>query len=204
MVVRQVRSSTWVGAVVALLALVYPAAARADSFTFDTEYQPNVINLYSNVPFSGSAISGLTGAWGSLGWGVTVDTSNFVQLVLPSGPSNPNGYGSLTPSGIFPNMLFNVGFNGTTSGNTSFAMDFQEVYWNTTTNTLVQGVSGSIDGSSAPGGYAPGTYGSVGPMSGGQPLYQGPVGPEPSSLLAFALALGCAAFVRRRRLLAAP
>jgi len=179
----------------ALAVFALSGTARAENVVFDTDYQPNIVNLWSNVPFV-SPTGGASG-FNTPGWEVHFNVSNpdFIQLFRPAGFGNT----AATP----PNpawLTYTQAFNGTVSTNPNFKMDWQEVYWNTTTNMLVEGFAGRIVSNGS--GFATGTYAAtpgLGPtMAGGAPLFIGPT-PEPSSLIAFGVGLGVLAVAKRRR-----
>lgn len=175
--------------------LALSGVARAENVTFGADTQPNVVSLWSNVPFTTP-----TGGAMSLppGWGVVFNAAqpNFIQL------QHSAGFGILNPTPAQGNawLTYIQGFNGLVSTNPAWRMDWQEVYWNTTTNTLVQGFAGRLQGSA--GGIVNGTYAAtpgLGPTTaGGAPLFIGPT-PEPSSMIAFGVGLAVVGLARRRR-----
>jgi hypothetical protein len=182
------RPSRVLAAFACLVALA--GSARAETISFNTDYQPDLVNLFSTVPFT--APSSLP-----TGWQFVFDPAspNFIQLWRPA------GFGILNPTppqGAW--LTYDQSFAGTVSTNPAFKMDWQEVYYNFATNSFVQGFAGRLESNGA--GFVNGTYAAtpgLGPTTaGGAPLFIGPA-PEPSSLVAFGVGLGVLGYVRRRR-----
>lgn len=190
------RSGGLLAAALAIVTLVsYPSAARADTIVFSTDYQPNVVNLWSNVPFP--VPTGGAAGFNVAGWGAVFNPANpnFIQIQRPA------GYGALAVAPPQPGWLtWGQTFNGTTTTNPAWRMDWQEVYFDTATNQVVQGFAGRVQGSA--GGLVIGTYGAtpgLGPtLAGGAPAFLGPT-PEPATILILGAGLGLAALARRRR-----
>jgi hypothetical protein len=193
----EMRSAPRLGIFAMLALLAAAGTARGEDVVFGTDYQPNVVSLWSNVPFP--VPTGGASGFNTPGWGVIFNPANpgFIQLVQSA------GFGLQPPATTPPNpgwLTYVQSFNGTVTTNSSFQMDWQEVYWNTATNTLVQGFAGRIVSNG--GGLLQGTYAAtpgLGPtLPGGAPLFIGPT-PEPSSMIAFGVGLGVVALSRRRR-----
>jgi hypothetical protein len=176
--------------------------ARAASVTFNTDYEPNVINLWSSSPFlfpSGGGASAFTGPSiaGGTHWVADWSASNpgFLQLVLDTssgkvanaGPSQ--GLDVSSPAWLTWTQSFQGG-----ALSSSFSLNWQEVYYNTSTGATT-GFAGNLSGA----GLGPGTY--SGPTtSSGSPLFLGPTSaPEPTTFVIFGLALGCMAVTGRSR-----
>jgi len=182
------------------LILLSTPRARADSVGFNTDYEPNVINLFvdsANAFPSATSASGFSGPslTPGLSWTVNWSAGNpdFLQLVLTNSNGSLANAGTLTGlDASSPAWLsWTQSFTGTIGSN--FTLDWQEVYWNASTNSGT-GFVGELQGA----GFAAAPYN--GPMSGGAPLLIGPTGsPEPSTLLAFGLALACGAVSRGAR-----
>ncbi len=176
------------------LALASAETARAEFVTLGTDTQPNVVSLWSTSPFVLPPSSAFPNGWG-VGFFDPLNP-NFIQLQRPA------GFGLLNPTVAQGNawLTYTQEFVGPVSTNPAFRMDYQEVYWNTATNSFVQGLAGRLQSDGA--NFQFGTYGAtpgLGPTtSGGAPLFIGPV-PEPSTMIAFGLGLGVVALSRRRR-----
>jgi len=183
----------WTGlAVLAFVGLLASGrTARAETVVYNTDFEPNIVNLWSSVPFTGPAFNINTPNWGTI---FSPSNPGFTQIVTAN-------FGSLNPTSPTPNWLtFSITYAGNVTNNPAFAMDFQEVYYDFNTGTVVQGFAGRLvsNGTNIVGGTYAATPGLGPTTASGAPLFIGPT-PEPSSMIAFGAGLGVLALVRRRR-----
>lgn len=153
------------------------------SQTFVTEYQPNVVNLWTSHPSGFNGFGTLPAGWV---YQQASPSAQFAQLYT----TGPYGAGNLTWQQYFYTPTNPPG---------GFALDWQEVSYDWSTGTVVGGTAGSLNRSGA--SWSLGTYGAAGaPITlGGQPVLLAPV-PEPGTLAVFGLgALGLAVARARRR-----
>jgi hypothetical protein len=101
-----------------LAVFAFCGTARAESVLFDTDYQPNIINLFSNVPFPATPNGGASG-FNTPGWNVTYNPGNPFSIQL----YRSGGFGVLNPPTPNPAWLtYTQAFNGTVTTNPAFTM----------------------------------------------------------------------------------